>query len=880
MDSISTGKVNGLIVEIGEYSSKSTPIIDIYPLNIHNSSSDIIPEPGSYKIVVKNKNNLNLMNQQRFRVHSLIDDNFGSSELFPKDTWFMTFQVEKGKFPKNLKVDLKGHFYFGLNIDYEIYLYHDFETIFNKNSISKNSSSFQQKLEIGIYKFYIKNTSLKEGQEFKFSLKSLAFGTDDIILSYKQEPFLSPQFIVFSDYDNMDFEIKIQEMDDPLAQYNIKILKELNSISYINSIEEKRKFQIDFKQLIAEKNVDGIQEIIYQENFKEERENLIPVTVLNDAHELIEKTNFARTKIERSLVKQNMIEINKSLLLVRDLEPKYCELLDNSIKKAEICLVSLQKKEKYLDDMREIVESPFDLDNFEKLKNLRKEAYEQIGMYMFPKNFQERNILKYTEELLIKFEKKKEENKILLCTLESLIELDDLKTLESFLKSNKNDLPKNKFDEAMSIINLNEEMNRKIEYEKYMKEKSEMLIEKQLQEEKEQAEKSEKEKLEKEKKVKEIERMNEIKKMKELNESKIFVEEKVEEKHQDMNEYHLKKKTVLDDLHQDLMDLESVVKDEFDLQTPLSTSPGGKFDLFVNPTGESKRKSSRTIHPKKELEEKEEIEEEDIYENKQREAPKKDVVDSANEVHQYKIKVKEVEVIPNICKDFHQAVLQILRYMELEKDPDNVVIQNIDPYSEFIDTIFECLKTLLVDSRKVGIFKTKTSVFDIAKKYDSKVVSEFRLEKIFQSGKEQRSLNEGNELFIRYLMHSGRACNIFRSIIQDFKYSKSVYEESSFIRNEEYRDQLLLTFDLMEHIRFSFLLFGASKDHLMTPRTPATFASSPLDVSESNNTLSSLSTPLENSKSEQKLDEMILEDVDPIIIKKKKKKKKTIHELK
>ena len=132
-------------------------------------------------------------------------------------------------------------------------------------------------------------------------------------------------------------------------------------------------------------------------------------------------------------------------------------------------------------------------------------------------------------------------------------------------------------------------------------------------------------------------------------------------------------------------------------------------------------------------------------------------------------------------------------------------------------------------------------------------------------------------------MHSGRACNIFRSIIQDFKYSKSVYEESSFIRNDEYRDQLLLTFDLMEHIRFSFLLFGTPKDHLMTPRTPVrndlTLLSSPLETNHSSNSLSSISTPMENSKSEQKLDEMILDDVDPIIIKKKKKTKKIIQKI-
>ena len=531
----------------------------------------------------------------------------------------------------------------------------------------------------------------------------------------------------------MDFEINIQRMEDPFASYNFKILREINSISYIESIEDKRKFQNEFKKFIKEKNIDAIHDIIYHENFKNEKENLIPVTILNEAFEIIEKSNYARSKIERSLVKQNLTEINQALLLTRDLEPKYCELLDNTIKKAEICIESLQKKEKFLDDMKEIIESPFDIENYEKLKNLRKEAYEQVGMYMFPKNFQERNVLKYTEDLLIKFEKKKEENKLLLSTLESLIELDDLKTLNSFLKSNKSDLPKNKFEEAMSIIKLNEEMERKKEYEIYMNQQSENLLRLQLKEEKEKEEKLKKEKLEREQKMKSLEKMKEIQNKKtnyppKEKPNQVKIEPQNDEK---KHEYDLKKKTVLDDLHKDLLELESIVKDEFELQTPLSTSPGGKFDLFVNPTGESKRSTKITeLEPEKEKEENEDS----IYNDTKVSNDKKQVfVDSSNEIHQYKIKLKETEIIPNICKDFHQAVLNILRYMELEKDPENFIIQNIDPYSEFIETIFQCLKTLILDHRKFGIFQLKSSIFDIAKKDDSKVVTDFRSEKVFQS---------------------------------------------------------------------------------------------------------------------------------------------------
>ena len=145
------------------------------------------------------------MNQQRFRVHCLIEDNFGSSDLFPKDVWFMTFQIEEGKFPKNVKLDLKGHFYFGLNIDYEVYLYHDYETIFETKSITKNNLSLKKKLKLGIYKFYIKNTSLKEGQDFKFFVRSNAFSTDEIVLEYRQNAFISPQFIIFSDHVKKKF---------------------------------------------------------------------------------------------------------------------------------------------------------------------------------------------------------------------------------------------------------------------------------------------------------------------------------------------------------------------------------------------------------------------------------------------------------------------------------------------------------------------------------------------------------------------------------------------------------------------------------------------------------------------------------------------------
>jgi hypothetical protein len=629
-------------------------------------------------------------------------------------------------------------------------------------------------------------------------------------------------------------------------------------MDFLNSLEFKRQFKINFKNLISEKNIDGIRDIIDEEDFKNKKE-LISKNLMSEANALIEKSNEAINKLEKCLVKQNLIDINKALLSTRDLEPKYCNLLQKSIDKANFCLTSLQMKEKFLDDMREIVEAPFDIENYEKLKNLRKEAYEKVGMYMFPKNTQERNILKFTEDLLIKFEKKKDDNKMLLSTLESLIALDDLQTLESFLKANRNDLPKTKYNEGMSIIALHEEIKKKEAYEKYMKEQAELLKLQKIKEEEEQKEKKLKEEEEYQKKLKDLEQ---VKKANERNIEKTKDTKKLEEY----------KKSVLSNIHQDLLEL-SVDHDD-DLHTPLSSSPGGKFDLFVSPQKKDVPPPSSMV----------ELKEETPIDPDSKTLEIKTSDTTSTEFHTYKIKIKEPESIPNICKDFHQSVLHILRYMELEKDPVNVVVQNIDPYSEFVEVICKSLSTLLLDSRKSGIFQMKTSIFEIARKYDSKIMVDFKSTKAMNSGK--RSLMEEYELFIRFLLHSGRACHIYRSLIQDTKYARSVYEDASFIRNEEYRDQLLLTFDLMEHVRFSFMLFVDSLQiPMMIPATPLTPISSqkndsvstPLDSEKSTSSLNLTSNS--NSGSNNNVDELLLDEVDPIIIKSKKKKKKTIQTL-
>jgi hypothetical protein len=629
-------------------------------------------------------------------------------------------------------------------------------------------------------------------------------------------------------------------------------------MDFLNSLEFKRQFKINFKNLISEKNIDGIRDIIDEEDFKNKKE-LISKNLMSEANALIEKSNEAINKLEKCLVKQNLIDINKALLSTRDLEPKYCNLLQKSIDKANFCLTSLQMKEKFLDDMREIVEAPFDIENYEKLKNLRKEAYEKVGMYMFPKNTQERNILKFTEDLLIKFEKKKDDNKMLLSTLESLIALDDLQTLESFLKANRNDLPKTKYNEGMSIIALHEEIKKKEAYEKYMKEQAELLKLQKIKEEEEQKEKKLKEEEEYQKKLKDLEQ---VKKANERNIEKTKDTKKLEEY----------KKSVLSNIHQDLLEL-SVDHDD-DLHTPLSSSPGGKFDLFVSPQKKDVPPPSSMV----------ELKEETPIDPDSKTLEIKTSDTTSTEFHTYKIKIKEPESIPNICKDFHQSVLHILRYMELEKDPVNVVVQNIDPYSEFVEVICKSLSTLLLDSRKSGIFQMKTSIFEIARKYDSKIMVDFKSTKAMNSGK--RSLMEEYELFIRFLLHSGRACHIYRSLIQDTKYARSVYEDASFIRNEEYRDQLLLTFDLMEHVRFSFMLFVDSLQiPMMIPATPLTpissqkndLVSTPLDSEKSTSSLNLTSNS--NSGSNNNVDELLPNEVDPIIIKSKKKKKKTIQTL-
>jgi hypothetical protein len=140
------------------------------------------------------------MNQQRFRVHSSIESNFGASDLLPKEIWFMTFKTDDGKYPKQLKVSLRGHFYFGVNIDFEIILFHEYEKEYEKISIAKEGFSVLRKLPIGIYKFYIKNTSLKESQDLEFEVKSDAFSTDRTNLKSQEDAFVSPQIVVFSDY--------------------------------------------------------------------------------------------------------------------------------------------------------------------------------------------------------------------------------------------------------------------------------------------------------------------------------------------------------------------------------------------------------------------------------------------------------------------------------------------------------------------------------------------------------------------------------------------------------------------------------------------------------------------------------------------------------
>jgi hypothetical protein len=140
------------------------------------------------------------MNQQRFRVHSSIESNFGASDLLPKEIWFMAFKTDDGKYPKQLKVSLRGHFYFGVNIDFEIILFHEYEKEYEKISIAKEGFSVLRKLPIGIYKFYIKNTSLKESQDLEFEVKSDAFSTDRTNLKSQEDAFVSPQIVVFSDY--------------------------------------------------------------------------------------------------------------------------------------------------------------------------------------------------------------------------------------------------------------------------------------------------------------------------------------------------------------------------------------------------------------------------------------------------------------------------------------------------------------------------------------------------------------------------------------------------------------------------------------------------------------------------------------------------------
>lgn len=654
------------------------------------------------------------------------------------------------------------------------------------------------------------------------------------------------------------------------VDYGVVISREFESKKIIKESEKRINFRASFTQAIQDKNLNQITALFKDPLLKDKQFQESMTPFITKAMELYHEANETVRNIKES-IKCNSVEvIQKSLEVLKDFNPSYFEHLEAVEKEANNAIEKIIERKKCYQELEVILKREPHFTAFEEIQKIKKVYKEKFKESFEPITENEKYIFeklekyqKEVEELFIKEKERKKKDLELIMNLETLIMLDNIQNIENFLNENKNSLPpieyqkgleqlkeikdrkelerieemkKDKFlyqkylDEKMKKYQLEKEAEekerKKIEDEKrkeqlkilelqrkeieYKKEEERKEKERREAEERKEREKREAEekrlKLEREKKEREEREKKELeereKREKEEREKKEEYEKLEKQKKEEEKlklELNIEKKEVVHTIKKalsssDVSDSPSIRKVTSPDESPKSTSEKRKSGSFI--LDSTKKLDLQKTHSYNSL-----LPEKDSPDQKT-------IPSSVVPVSSPLLSPRSSTKLPTILENLHKSTITIIRLVSLQNDP-NYVVRKIFPFVEDIDTIVESLMEILESNRSVSFFfKIPTSPIEIAKKINSKAVSDFYSHLAYKSFKnETQKFTTEIKFFVQFLLHYGYVTNVYQTLIIDQKYASTVYTNNSIIRNEQFKDEMIITFDLLGQIKMKFDVF-------------------------------------------------------------------------
>jgi hypothetical protein len=178
---------------------------------------------------------------------------------------------------------------------------------------------------------------------------------------------------------------------------------------------------------------------------------------MKEAKKILKETNETLNELRESLQSFFEIRIEKSLEKTKQLKMKQFGNYSSLLKDCDEVFLIFEKKKNLIKKISILLEEELEIKNLEILKILRKEI-EDLQLYK-TNDPSEKDILELMnttitlmEEILQMEVENNNRQKNVLLSLETVLTIQNGKEIEIFLKKNKHLIPKEKYEEAKSIL--------------------------------------------------------------------------------------------------------------------------------------------------------------------------------------------------------------------------------------------------------------------------------------------------------------------------------------------------------------------------------------------------------------------------------------------